>query len=1177
MKSLIPSLLLLCPLLAGAAEPAGDYALAPLPATATLNLPAIDGAKALREDAAQAKPGPVRYALGHAVEDIVLAGAKSKGGQWSTLPDGRLLWRLQVHAPEATSIDLGFSKFRLPHGAELRIRNPQTGDVQGPFTDADNPPGGEFWTPILKGDTALLELVLPAHKRDFLQLELDTVHHGYKDFAAAFAGPKSGSCNVDVVCPEGDAWRDEIRSVAVVAYNASGTRAGNGCSGQFVNSTGPTTGPLFLSAGHCGITAATARVYFNFQNSVCRAPGSAASGLNGDGQLNVSLFGAVDLARSNPNVDNNIVSSDFNLLRFNAAPPAAANVYFSGWDRRDLAPNAVTGIHHPNGDEKRISFENDPLSITAYSGFPGSGTTHLRVADWDLGTTERGSSGSGIWTNNGHVVGVLSGGEAACGNNGADWYGRIAHAWEGLGQSNRRLRDWLDNANTGALTLDGRGSCSITLNLTSPAFTTSPVAGAPVTFTVAATGQSGAVTYQWDVDGDGVADRSGPATSVTVTYPRSVSTQVRVTATDPGGCGGFASRALDVVAPTLNASASAPQQVCGDGDGLIEPGERWRIPVTLRNNGGAPLPAGARALFVPGRTETPALATADLEDNGYGPLDDARTVNPITLGGGGLKLYGQTWTQAFMSTNGYVSFSPQETGGDWSNACGGGVDRGAATPQLRPLHDDLRVSDFDGAGLRYAWFASCPRAPEASPANQGCHVFEWHRMRWVNSNAVSQTEGDATFQAIVYQPSGQIVYQYRAGLPNAGSSATIGIVGPGGGNVLDAACNTANSAPTGRAICIFDPGAGPAGGFPAGAFGPNPYGYRGYNNTQGSCAYTPLDLAVTEAGGNVRIEAAAQAVPALASGQQADLLVPIAVPTTAACGAPLIVDYIGTAAPGSSSLDTRAVLQTTVGGGGACQVSNACPAQVTPIAARNGSYANPDRGGNGLTHYIFGNVYGGAWYTALADRTPTWYLAAGTYADNLAIANLTEVRNSAAPNGLAPVNTVLGRAWAAQIDGDSLVYAWDFDDGSNGIELMDASNLPAANPNRTQSWRNPNESGWGLAIESWQTGPASVLDFIGVYIYDNAGVARWLTGSSNNVTGGPLDVTAYLVHCPACPRFTDWNAFPLPAGTINRTYTGPTSGTLTTAITLPAPLGGSWIRTNAPIAPFAPPVAPAQQ
>jgi hypothetical protein len=1149
-----------CPLFA--ATPVADLTPPLDAAVPVLELPAIDVEKALAEDLARAKqqPGPVRYALGHAVDSVSLAPDGSRGGRWQTLADGRLGWQLEIHAKDASSIDLGFSQFRLPHGAQLRIVDLRSGLAAGPFTDADNPPAGEFWTPIQKTDRVRLELALPEAKRAFLWLTLDTVHHGYKDLLDDFL--KSGSCNVDVICPAGDAWRNEIRAVAVLSSSSTGSRSGNYCSGTFVRSTAP-SGPLFLSANHCKINAASARVYFNFQNSVCRAVGSPASGADGDGPLVQSVFGATMLAQADPD-SQGIASSDFALIRFNTALPQAANVYLSGWDRRDVVPPSATTIHHPDGDEKRISFDNDPLAITAYNNTPGSGTTHLRILDWDVGTTEPGSSGSGLWNPEHRLVGVLSGGLAACGNDLPDWYGRLAHAWEGLGSPNRRLKDWLDNAGNNAQTLDGTNACSLNVTLDSPAFSASPPAGSTVRFDVAATGSTGTVTYDWYVDDGASADRSGSATSLQATYPTAGSRQVRVVASDTNGCTGSASRALDVAGPVVTATGAAPMQVCGDNDAAIEPGERWRVPVTLRNTGAGALPAGGRALFVPGISSaafplgpntfgyTGSTSAAggcgfnfvDIASGGNAvaslatdDTDDGRVVNTIQLGGTGFELYGTRYSQAVMSTNGFISFSAAETGEEWINDCSGELGLGGAGPQLRVHHDDLVISPTAGSGLRYRYFATCPRPSDTGAAAQGCHVFQWSHMQIYASSGAGGPVGDFEFQGIAYESSGEITYQYRTAAPDSGASATIGITSATGSDPLNAACNVAGAAPAQSAICLYKPGATP-GGDPG-----------------------------------LRLENAAIAVPAINAGGSAVVDVPFAIASTAQCGSSFAITHRGTAAPGGISSPAEAnVAQASLGGGGACQATTACAAQVPAIAARQGLYSNPARGGNGIANFIYGNAYGGAWYTALSDRTPTWYILAGSYADNLAAVPVTRVRNTAAPGAVQTASEEVGRAWVAQVDADNTVFAWELAGGAAGIELMASQGLAFTSPNHTQTWYAPSQSGWGLAIESLRTGPSSVLEFIGAYIYDAGGTARWLTGSSDNITGGPVNLTGYRVHCPGCPWLPDWASTGQPAGTLTRGYTGPTSGTLSTAITLPAPLSGTWTRATLPITTIGTPV-----
>ena len=75
--------------------------------------------------------------------------------------------------------------------------------------------------------------------------------------------------------------------------------------------------------------------------------------------------------------------------------------------------------------------------------------SHWRVADWEDGTTEPGSSGSPLFDADHRIVGQLHGGEASCSYNVNDYYGKFSTSW------NNGLSGWLDPNNTGTLVLDG--------------------------------------------------------------------------------------------------------------------------------------------------------------------------------------------------------------------------------------------------------------------------------------------------------------------------------------------------------------------------------------------------------------------------------------------------------------------------------------------------------------------------------------------------------------------------------------------------------------------------------------------------------------------------------------------------------------------------------------------------
>lgn len=405
-------------------------------------LPAPDIEAVLQQDARLSGPQPYRYAVG-----IPVTFDAQSSGQWTTTEAGQAIWSLALRAPAATSLSLQLADVQLPDGASLTLDNPQTGASRGPFTAADLI-AGQLWTPILRGDELRVVLRTPADKRAESRLRISQANYGFRGFGADGPSLKSGACNVDVVCPEGDEWRREIRSVA--RYTIQGLFL---CTGQLMNNTAGDFRPYFLTASHCLSTEVEANgsvFYFNYETSVC--------GGTPDGQLEQVVSGASLMATSGAQGPD--IGPDFSLLELSEAPPAEFRPYYSGWDNRPDAPESVVAIHHPAGDEKRISFEFDPAEISYYGEEPSSPLssllpTHLKINDWDIGTTEGGSSGSGIWNAEHRLVGQLSGGSAACGNDSPDWYGRFHQNWFWLPTENTSLASYLDPTGSGVEFLDG--------------------------------------------------------------------------------------------------------------------------------------------------------------------------------------------------------------------------------------------------------------------------------------------------------------------------------------------------------------------------------------------------------------------------------------------------------------------------------------------------------------------------------------------------------------------------------------------------------------------------------------------------------------------------------------------------------------------------------------------------
>jgi hypothetical protein len=440
----------------------------------------IDLDSVKKEDQQREREGlPYRFAIPRNVK----INPKFKG-EWEKINSELLLWRLHIISKGVRHLNFGFTRYRMPSGGRLFIYSADCNQVLGPFTEYDNKEHAQLWTPIINSDDIILELSLPANELQNLELELGSINQGYRSFKNEKALGDSGACNVNVACPEGDLWQDQIRSVAVYTLNGSWT-----CTGSLINNTSQDDKPFFLTANHCNVNSENAPsmvVYWNFQASTCDGV---------DASLDQYQTGAIFRASYAP--------SDFTLVELEDMPSPEYNVYYAGWDRRDAAPLDGVVIHHPSCDMKKISIENDLLSITSYYGntSPGDGT-HLRVADWDVGTTEPGSSGSPFFNEDQKIVGQLHGGNAACGNNASDWFGRLFVSWTGAGTANTSLSDWIDPQNTGVTTLDGKNP--------TPPLQVNAVAGSHGTIIPSGTilvAQDGSKTFDASPDSGYVVDK----------------------------------------------------------------------------------------------------------------------------------------------------------------------------------------------------------------------------------------------------------------------------------------------------------------------------------------------------------------------------------------------------------------------------------------------------------------------------------------------------------------------------------------------------------------------------------------------------------------------------------------------------------------------------------------------
>ncbi len=368
-------------------------------------------------------------------------------GRWEVSGDMKI-WRLGIRSKGAWSLNLIFDKMIIPKDALLFIYSKDQKKVLGAFTSANEQSSGYFSAYPISGDEIVVEYNEPIKSLYPGELHISSVNHDYKNAFGTRPLGEAGLCNMDVNCPDAIPYAKEKQ--AVVSLIVAGREI---CTGTLVNNTSQNKTPYLLTAGHCIENAADAQqtiFCFNYESPAC---GDGASSLNG--YADQTLSGAILKARSD--------SLDFALVQLAVSPPAEFRPYFAGWNRSATIPASTFALHHPKGDVKKLCKDNNPPTIGSYNTDFKS-NSFWNIGKWEIGTTETGSSGCGLFNQNNLVVGSLTGGTATCTEPTNDLFSMLNKQWDYYKTSDMQLKAWLDPAGTGASEITGLNPFDISVS-----------------------------------------------------------------------------------------------------------------------------------------------------------------------------------------------------------------------------------------------------------------------------------------------------------------------------------------------------------------------------------------------------------------------------------------------------------------------------------------------------------------------------------------------------------------------------------------------------------------------------------------------------------------------------------------------------------------------------------------
>lgn len=369
-------------------------------------------------------------------------------GVWNSNKTNEKNWRVSINIPEAKAFFVSFDQFYLPQGSKLYAFNQNDPKSAVVFTYNDNLKGGAYSLEGLSGDNVTLEYVAPTEVKAFPKLHLRDVGYKYIDNQGnQLSGFDSDNnfCMINVNCPEGNLWEAQKKGVLQLRMRKSNGRTYL-CSASIVNNTAEDKTPYVLTAEHCFEDMNKEQIeqtefFFDYESPFCEETALPVYKYHKGSELLIL----------NPVKG----GSDGALLRLSEKIPEEWDVYFNGWDRENVGDNITNGatIHHPLGDVKKITFYDTPLASTSWNNTVRG--THWLVYN-SLGATDGGSSGAPLFSQDGLIVGTLTGGDGNCQQpNYPDSYGKFWYHWDQHSDADKHMSKYLDPLGTNKVKISG--------------------------------------------------------------------------------------------------------------------------------------------------------------------------------------------------------------------------------------------------------------------------------------------------------------------------------------------------------------------------------------------------------------------------------------------------------------------------------------------------------------------------------------------------------------------------------------------------------------------------------------------------------------------------------------------------------------------------------------------------